>query len=38
MEEKDARTKFTYEIFSQIKYIKINGLENMFKKKLYKLR
>lgn len=38
MSSKDERTKETNEVFSQIKFIKINALENYFKARLIKLR
>lgn len=38
MKDKDARTKCANEIFSAIKFIKINALEKYFQNKLNLLR
>lgn len=38
MEEKDKRTKFANQLFSQIKFIKINAFEEYFKSRLFTLR
>lgn len=38
MKAKDARTKYSHEIFSSIKFIKANAFEEYFKEKLFKLR
>lgn len=38
MKEKDKRTNCANQIFSQIKFIKINAFEEFFREKLFKLR
>ncbi|CAD8105461.1 unnamed protein product [Paramecium primaurelia] len=38
MKEKDKRTNCANQIFSQIKFIKINAFEDFFRNKLFKLR
>ena len=38
MQAKDKRTKSANELFSQIKFIKMNALEEFFIDKLFKLR
>lgn len=38
MQANDSRTKFANQIFSSIKFVKINAFEQYFQKKLYELR